>query len=144
MLRLTTETQRPPETPGTHLLGGVAKIGSALEKFLRAVMEEVAIEARVNAADYMPTFNGRRQSTKRATMGQSISAIRTIGSAIPRPTGRVRAIVAELQRPSSILSQSLALRNTAAHEGDVLPDLRKIVEALRVLVQDHRREQGWT
>jgi hypothetical protein len=120
LARIDTEMSRPPGTPETYLIGGLTRIGSKLEKLLRAALETVCAEQRVKAIEYLPTSAGRHRSLRTAMAGELARALQDAAGSYG---GRARVLVGDLRNPRSILRRVMDMRNKAAHEGVIPPDV---------------------
>lgn len=68
--RLATEEARPPKAPATTLLGGMAKAGADLERFLKGVLVFAAEQAGRSPEDIIASSVGRPTSLRKVTLGQ--------------------------------------------------------------------------
>jgi hypothetical protein len=143
--RLSTELARPQGTAGTHLVGGLTKIGSKLEALLRALLVEMAALQGVQVDGLLPTIGDRPISLRRATGGQVVRALERLTTHHGRLPPRIRALVNDLRRwRDSVISRVIEVRNEAAHEGVVPARAAAAVRELKELVVNHRRDAGWT
>lgn len=129
LARIETEVSRPPGTAETHLIGGLARIGSKLEKLLRTALEMVCAERGSEATEFLP---GRRRSLRTAMAGE---LARALSDAAGEQGCVAHVLVEDLRGPRSILRRVMEMRNKAAHEGYVPPDAADVLQALRRLVE---------
>ena len=140
LARLDTEGRRPPTTPGTHLVGGITKVGSRVEAFLRVVVVEAARSAGLDEEELRGELGG---SVTRAGGGTMIFALRRMRPSGNRWSRRLKLVMADVQSRNSTLQRFVRVRNEAAHEGTVPKGVDRVLSSLRKLIIEHRQDNGW-
>lgn len=133
LARIDKERSREPGTPETHLIGGLAKVGTKLESLLRVALEAACAEQGREVRDFLPEIQGRAVSLRRATAGQ---LARALGSAAGARGGAVGILGKDLRNgKKSVIHRVVHLRNEAAHNERVAPEVTDALQALRRLVE---------
>jgi hypothetical protein len=73
--RLDKEDARAPTTAKSHLIGGVAAVGSKLDGFLRELLVEIADAGGRAPTEFLPHVGQRTVSLRKATAGQLLRSI---------------------------------------------------------------------
>lgn len=140
--RITKEDARGPETASSHLIGGIAVVGSKLDDFLRELLIEVAGAAARHPSDLLPRIGERTVSLRRATAGQLLGAIRDAADDLDLDVN-VRACVDDMRRRGSLFGAVIALRNQAVHSTALPRDANATLSRLGALLKTYRSEAGW-
>ena len=141
--RVEKEESRSPTTASTHLIGGVAKVASRLDDFLRALLEEVATLAGQSPVTFLPRVGSRPPSLRRAPAGQLLRAAREAAAGLQVMPPSVRLCIEDSRRPGSVLGAVVDLRNVAVHQATLPSTARQSLAQLRALMVAYRREAGW-
>lgn len=141
--RLDTEDARPPETAGTHLVGGLTKIGAKLEALLRATVLELAEAEGVAVESLLPMLSGKKVALRQATGGQLVRALDQLELRRGTMSAAARTIVDDLRRRPSAIRTLVRVRNEAAHGDGVPKNASSAVRGLRRLLVQCRRAGGW-
>jgi hypothetical protein len=107
----------PEHTAETAAIGGWNKLGHELERFLRALVDELAPHA-----DAVKVAEARSRLEDKITLGTLEDVARDLGAGLPRSKRVIdpvaRRVLDDLQSgPRSRLHRLVELRNVAAHGG---------------------------
>jgi len=143
LVRVEKEASRDAKTTAsTHLVGGIAKIGSRIDVLLRELLMAIADLRGENVDAFLPSIRGRQISLRRATAGQLLHGIRE-AAAGARLDPSVRALVRDALARPSVLQNVIEVRNVAAHEGVISPSAAPLLGKLRALIVTYRRDAGF-
>ena len=131
--RLKTEQVRGVRVPPTMRVGGLAKLGSQLERTLRAALETAAVECGTSGQALLDAV-GAGSPIRRATAGQVAIALRRIPRARVRGPA-LRVLLDDLKVEGSVLQRIIELRNRVAHDGEVPPGADESLGELRALTE---------
>lgn len=142
--RILIEQSRPPGSGETLRVGGVAKIGAALEVFLKAVAVALAAGEGVDLDAAAREVRGSSATLARLGAGEcAMLIVRRLAGSSTRDRA-LRLIVDDLaQRRTSRIWPVIELRNGAAHAGRLdVGELRVLAEA-RKLLERQRELARW-
>lgn len=140
--RIDKENARAPSTASSHLIGGIAAVGSKLDDFLRALLVDVARAAEREPQQFLPTVGKKTVSLRKATAGQLLRATQEAAKGLVLEA-QVRACVEDARQSRSVLRAVVDLRNLAVHEMVLPADANAILKRLGALLHRCRREAGW-
>ena len=139
--RVEKEDARAPTTAKSHLIGGIAVVGSKLDDFLRELLVAVADAAGREPAEFLPHVGRGTVSLRKATAGQLLRSIQAAAEGLTLDAS-VRACVEDMRGPS-LFGAVVGLRNQAVHQTTLPKDADVTLKRLGALLKKYRREAGW-
>lgn len=136
--RELARAQSETSPASTERVGGLAKLGGVLDKYLLAVWRWVCLSVGADP-DSTARHNDPPIALDRATAGQLCFLLGTFTKQPVTEQAPVRWIFAEI-RPGSALDRALKLRNQVVHDRETpaLAEVRSTLTALRAALQPQR------
>lgn len=135
--RLARELAPPTTGSHTRRVGGVVKVGSALERMLLALFLWLAKEENVEPVQVVRNKFTKVNSIYKLTSGMLSALVRDGASTKAAERPEVHTLVADLDGSGSRLRRLIDLRNDAAHQGGLSPALHQACVDVMALLDDY-------
>jgi hypothetical protein len=137
--RLRKEQKKPDTTPPAKLAEGVEGVYAKLAPVLREAVRDLAATDAVTV-DFIV---GRPLGKSRVLSSEIVAALRRYPRAPADMPPRLRALIADIQSPTSLVSRVIEIRSAIQETSRLQKSARETLTALLEWVQAYRKDAGW-